>query len=375
MTRRAVAASLVTAALPVAACSPAPSSRTARPERSGPAGTAAPGSAGSGGASPYRSRSRAEEEARSLVAGGRPGAVVWRRDGDRVEVAAAGFADTRARTPMTAGHRMRIGSVTKTFTAVLVLRLAGEGRLRLSDRLGRLLPGVLPAADDVTVRDLLGHTSGIPDYLREPRLTDELFSGGHLKRRSPRSLVAYAAPGAGNAGPDRPESYSNTNYVLLGMIVERITGTSAGEHLRRTVTAPLGLASTALAERPVERGMARGYTRRVGGAMTDVTEVDPSIFWTAGGIVSTAGDVGRFYQALFAGRLLRPPELGALKGGLGAFHTSLPCGDAWQHSGYVLGYVAEALSTGDARRQAVILTNTEHGGPAVPQVGRLACLG
>ncbi|WP_344920169.1 serine hydrolase domain-containing protein [Streptosporangium oxazolinicum] len=317
-----------------------------------------------------------------LVAAGSPGAVVHVRDGGRVEEAAAGFADPATRTPMRVGHRFRIASITKTFTATIVLQLVRERRLALRDTLGKLLPGVLPGADRVTVEQLLTHTSGIPDYLTDSRFMDAVVDGGmHTRDWPPRELLGYG----GSPGKSGVNSYSNGNFILLGLIIEKVTGQSYAEALRERVTEPLRLRDTELPRDLRPPGLATGRQGDGPGA----TVVNSSIFWSAGGLVSTAGDVGAFYEALFGGRRAasgrepakgsapkRLPEGAALKraGGLGVFADRLPCGTrVWNHSGMIYGYSGIAMSSEDGRRQVVVQLNSPAAGQAIAAAGRLMC--
>ncbi|WP_329423798.1 beta-lactamase family protein [Streptosporangium sp. NBC_01495] len=316
-----------------------------------------------------------------VAAAGSPGAVVHIRDDGRVQEAASGFADPATRTPMRVDHRFRIASITKTFTATIALQLVRERRLALRDTLGELLPGVLPGAGRVTVEQLLTHTSGIPDYLTDSRFTDAVVDGGmHTRDWPPRELLGYG----GRPGRSGVNRYSNGNFILLGLIIEKVTGQSYAEALRERVTEPLKLRDTELPLDLRPPGLATGRQGDGPGA----TVVNSSIFWSAGGLVSTAGDVGAFYEALFGGKRAmsgdpakrpapkRLPEGAALKraGGLGVFADRLPCGTrVWNHSGMVYGYSGIAMSSEDGRRQVVVQLNSPAAGQAIAAAGRLMC--
>ncbi|MDP9844239.1 CubicO group peptidase (beta-lactamase class C family) [Streptosporangium lutulentum] len=165
-----------------------------------------------------------------LVTAGSPGATVHFREGDEVREAAAGFADATARDPMRPDHRFRIASITKTFTATLVLQLVHERKLALGDTLGRLLPGILPGADAVTVTQLLTHTSGIPDYLTTPRFMEAILERGeHSRRWPPRTLLSYV----GKLSESGDYRYSNTNFILLGLIIGAIVNTCGSRSFKR----------------------------------------------------------------------------------------------------------------------------------------------
>ncbi|WP_436763215.1 serine hydrolase domain-containing protein [Streptosporangium sp. V21-05] len=313
-----------------------------------------------------------------VAAAGSPGAVVHVRDDGKIQEAASGFADPATRTPMRVDHRFRIASITKTFTAAITLQLVRERRLALRDTLGRLLPGVLPGADRVTVEQLLNHTSGIPDYLTDSRFMDAIVDGGmHTRDWPPRELLGYG----GRPGKSGVNRYSNGNFILLGLVIEKVTGRSYAEVLRERVTEPLKLRDTELPRELRPPGLAAGRQGDGPGA----TVVNSSIFWSAGGLVSTARDVGAFYEALFGGKRAvsgdepakrRLPEGDALKraDGLGVFADRLPCGTrVWNHSGMIYGYSGIAMSSEDGRRQVVVQLNSPAAGQAIAAAGRLMC--
>ena len=200
--------------------------------------------------------------------------------------------------------RVHIGSITKTFAATVVLQLAAEGRLSLNDSVQKWLPGVItghgyhPA--QITIRQLLQHTSGLRDYAADPRFqTAQALE----KTWRPQQLVNIAL----RLGcPVHGWLYSNTNYILLGMIMQKVTGHSPITEIRRRILVPLGLHDTSfpLTSKQIPAPHAHGYY-----GQRDVTSlVSPSAAWTAGAMISTAGDVARFYRALLAGRLLPPAQ-------------------------------------------------------------------
>ncbi|WP_336214565.1 serine hydrolase domain-containing protein [Nonomuraea sp. LPB2021202275-12-8] len=291
-------------------------------------------------------------EAGRLVRAGAPGAVAYVRDGEDVWQAAAGTA--REGVPMRTDHRFRIASITKTFTASLVLQLVREGRLAVTDKVETLLPGAISTR--ATVADLLRHTSGIPDYLTSPGFTRALEDGGHLKTWQPRELLAHAGP----AGRPGPIAYSNTNYILLGMILEKRGGKPYRELLRDRIA----LRATELPASPSPANLAHGQD--------GATVVDASIFWTAGGLVSTAADVAAFYRALFSGA--RPEGRDMRDGRYGVFAERLDCGvHVLTHSGLIRGYGGAAMSTEDGRRVAVVQVNAGMAGDAIAAAARLMC--
>jgi D-alanyl-D-alanine carboxypeptidase len=304
------------------------------------------------------------KEMKDLVAAGVPGVVVLvHRDGRTVRLA-SGYANLAKKTPMHVRDRFRIGSVTKSFVATLVLQLAGEGKLSLDDSIERWLRGVIPDGDDITIRQLLGHRSGLFDYLDDEKVLQPYLSGNFGYVWRPPKLVAVATAHRSLFEPGAKFSYSNTNYIVLGLIVEAASGNSVGTELRRRIFKPLGLRSTFLAtSQRIPGAHAHGYLVNGKDPLKDVTLVSPSYVWTAGGIVSTASDVAVFYRALLRGRLLKPEllrEMETTSGGygLGLFKTHLACGDMFGHNGALASYLTYAYNSKDGKRQFVVLANS-----------------
>ena len=193
-----------------------------------------------------------------IVAAGAPGAAARIRDEHGVTQAASGVADLRNGRPMRPGLHYRVGSLTKPFVATVVLQLVAEGRVSLQDTVERWLPGILPYGDQVTVRQLLSHTSGVPDYTLEPIVRLYTDPQARFRAWTPRELVALIADQPPDFPPGTAWSYSNTGYVLAGMIVEAATGHRLGRELTRRILRPLGLRNTVF---PVNRPTIPGRTR------------------------------------------------------------------------------------------------------------------
>ncbi|HXT93572.1 MAG TPA: serine hydrolase domain-containing protein [Trebonia sp.] len=319
---------------------------------------------------PGRPPAGLQEVANQMVAAGAPGVIIMSRNGRQVSHVVAGLADKATRQPMQPQDKVYIASITKTFTATVVLQLAAEGRLSLDDSVQQLLPGVItghgydPAR--ITARQLLQQTSGIRDYVDAPGF---LTPQGLQKTYQPQQLVDIAL----QQGP--PVSgwlYSNTNYILLGMIIQKVTGQSPGTEISRRILTPLRLRDTSfpLTRTQITAPYAHGYYGPV-----DVTNaVNPSAPWTAGAMISTVDDVARFYRALLTGRLLPPAqqrellatipvndtgELFAEHYGLGIYSVQLSCGTAWGHDGGApQGYKTIAYTSQDGSRQAVMIYNS-----------------
>jgi D-alanyl-D-alanine carboxypeptidase len=329
-----------------------------------------------GGSSATASRSAAPPETvqlrealDALVAAGVPGALVLVRDGDRTIRLAAGYGNLARRTPMQSSDRFRIGSETKTFVATVVLQLVGERKLALADTVERWLPGLVPGGGTISVRQLLNHTSGLFDYAEDKMVERQLDNP--MKVWAPRRLVAIATAHAPLFSPGARWSYSNTGYILLGLIVEKASGKSLGAELRERIFAPLRLRATSLDTRPQIAGRhAHGYTRYRKSRLTDISVVSPSLFWAAGAIVSTADDLLRFHRALFRGRLLHPRLLAAMKTtvpvtpqqryGLGLIVSRyVRCGVFFGHGGETFGYETFTDSRSDGKRDLVIAVNAD----------------
>jgi D-alanyl-D-alanine carboxypeptidase len=335
---------------------------------------------GAASAAPKSGQSAAPVLQRALdqvVAAGVPGAVVLAREGNHLTVLASGYGNLKQKTRMRTSDRFRVGSVTKTFVATVVLQLAGEGKLKLDDTVEGRLPGVIPNGKSITIRHLLNMRSGLFDYLNDGDSTvnNRLLRGDLTHRWSPFELIAISNRHKPRFAPGAAWSYCSTCYVLLGLIVERTTGHTLGAELRNRIFLPAGLRATSFETQPRISGRhAHGYELLGKPPMTDVSVLNPSFGWAAGAVVSNADDLARFYRALYRGRLLRPalveemqrtsPLAPGRKGsgyGLGLFKQPMGCGSALGHPGSIPGFLADAWSSKDGTRQAVLLVNVgEH---------------
>jgi D-alanyl-D-alanine carboxypeptidase len=307
----------------------------------------------------------------------------------------SGLAEITTGEPMTPALAYRIGSTTKTFTAVVVLQLVGEGRLGLDDPVSRYVPGLLPYPEPITVRQLLNHTSGIFDYghspgsadpsadvprIRDPALRREAQRLLALSRRgqdvlaTPELSVAAATTHPLDFPPGQGFSYSNTGYQILTLLIERITGQPLAASYRQRIFRPLAMRDTYLpSDRTIRGAHVHAYTPdETTGSPTDTTADIDLGHWGEGGLISTATDVATFYRALLGGRLLAPPllaqmlqeapqsALGAFASGygLGIEHLRNPCGlDAWGHGGDLAGFKTTAIASRDGRYVAVLVLN------------------
>jgi D-alanyl-D-alanine carboxypeptidase len=267
--------------------------------------------------------------------------VIRLRAGDETSVLSRGEAS--------ADDRFRVGSVTKTFVAVLALALADAGRLDLDDPVSLHVPGLLRDGNRVTVRQLLGHTSGLYDYTQDPVLLK-----GDL---APRELVAIA---------DRQErsdgyAYSSTNYLALGLVLEAAAGAPLEELLRRHVFRPFGLSHTSFEQGRVSGRYLHGHERsaRDGVATGRLRDTDlrtARSAWAAGAAVSNAADLDRFFRRLLAsdvGRRMQPS--GQARYGLGLARFDTRCGPVIGHTGNLLGALTVVAARDD--RLLVVASN------------------
>ncbi len=316
-----------------------------------------------------------------LVAEGVPGAIALERHDGVTARTAAGVRDLKTKQPIRATDRVRVGSITKSAVATVVLQLAAERRLSLDDSVERWLPGLVPGGQGITVRQLMQHTSGIYDYLDLPFYVPLLHDP--LRTRVPRELVAQAVAHPPLFAPGTSWSYSNTNYVLLGLVVAKVRGVPAALEMAapalevyRRVIVPQRLSHTSFPVTnpdilgPHAHGYLIGAPPEWGFApVLDTTRLNPSYVWTAGAIVSTLDDVASFHRALFTGRLLEPeqqrelqttvPVAEALQYGLGVMLMQTPCGPAWGHNGAMPTAVSYALTSPDGKRQAVLVATSD----------------
>lgn len=311
---------------------------------------------------------------------GAPAAIELVHAGPKTLLVRYGPAVTGRRVPLRPDTPVRIGSITKTFVAVVTLQLAAEHRLSLDDTLERWLPGALPYGRSVTVRNLLQQTSGIPDHLSSANAGALLAPLVEDPRHhyTPAALVASVAGLPQEFPAGTSWGYSNTNYVLLGMIVEKLAGKPLTAVLAERVFRPARLRHSSFPRSAgMPRGAAHGYlvagnpvAPTPGGKPYDATHVDPSYTWAAGAIVSTAADVDRFVRALVGGELVprsaltemertRPIQPG-VGYGLGLLRIETPCGPLYGHNGMVFGYSSIALASASGRSSVVAFATTSH---------------
>ncbi len=310
----------------------------------------APG--GGGESSPPPAVGRVAQE---LAQSGAKSVIVFVSDDGKEYVATAGSRRPRV------DQRFRVGSVTKTFTATVVLQLVEEGKLRLDGALADYLPGVVPRGDEVTIRHLLQHRSGLANYTDYPSWLERALRSPSLH---PIDILRFAASKPLAFKPGSRPSYSNTNYIALGLVIEKVTGATYAQELEQRIFRPLGLEHTELPG-----------TRRL--PDLDDAGINPIVPWAAGAIVSNVRDLSRFYSALLSGRILSNASLATMKktiygAGLGIFATELPCGPAWGHDGFMFpDYETHVSASEGGDRVAVV---SDRGFPGFPRPSGESCL-
>ncbi|MDA1565292.1 serine hydrolase [Bacillus cereus] len=312
--------------------------------------------------STQRDRNSVKEAMRDTLKLGYPGILAKTSEGGKTWSYAAGVANLSTKKAMKTDFRFRIGSVTKTFTATVVLQLAGENRLNLDDSIEKWLPGVIQGNgyDDkqITIRQLLNHTSGIANYTR----SKDFNMMDTKKSYTAEGLVKMGISMPPDFAPGKSWSYSNTGYVLLGILIEKVTGNSYAEEIENRIIEPLELANTFLpGNSSVIPGTkhARGYIQLDGASEPkDVTYYNPSMGSSAGDMISTADDLNKFFSYLLGGKLLKEQQLKQMlttvptgvdelgDSGLGIFKMKLSNGESiWGHGGTIPGFLTFAGGT------------------------------
>ena len=320
------------------------------------------GAAG-GAASAAPSKGEAESlksRAQGLVGAGYPAALAAVTDskGESAGVAVGkGSLETGQAPPL--DGEVRIGSNTKTFVAVVVMQMVQEGKVGLDEPIEIYLPGLIKGegidASKITVRQLLQHTSGLPEYTDTvPGRSDIFQIKDHYAQ--PRDLLDTALSKPAAFEPGTQWAYTNTNYVVLGMLIERVSQRPVGEQIDQRIIKKLGLSHTyfpAPGDRSIKGTHPQGYHLSAEGKLEDITEMDPAWGWAAGAMVSTPSELNTFFQAVFDGRLLTQASIDEMKKGvdassrfgpgvvygLGLIGTPLSCGGtSWGHGGTIHGY-------------------------------------
>jgi D-alanyl-D-alanine carboxypeptidase len=255
-----------------------------------------------------------------------PGVVAAVQTPEYTWVRALGVADRTSEEPMTPDVHHRIGSVTKTFTITLLLQAAAQGLLSLDDTIDQYIQGV-PNGDKITLRQMADMTSGVANYTEDDQWGEEESSDPYRVWK-PEELAQFGIKDSPLFDPGSEWHYSNTNTVLLGLVLEQVTGETIGELYRERIIEPLGLQGTSfpdLTDSSLPEPHAQGYTlqgQSSGGEPIDATDWSPSEAWTAGAMISTAEDMLAYGRALGTGEGLLPAEQQAER--LDSFVSDLP---------------------------------------------------
>ncbi|MEV8626288.1 serine hydrolase domain-containing protein [Streptomyces sp. NPDC051079] len=339
-------------------------------------GTLAPPAASDSAATPTAARPDAVQQSLNALVrdDGMPAALASVQDRNgRTRTYTAGVGDLATGSKVPKDGQVRIGSNTKTFTAVVVLQLVAEGKVGLDASVDTYLPGLVRGEGidgrNITVRQLLQHTSGLPEY------------GNHIdddeiryRYTEPRELLDIALRYPADAAPGTTWGYSNTNYVLAGLIVQKVTGRPLAEQIDRRIIKPAGLRHTyfpAPGDMTIREPHPKGYHRNpADGPLREFTQMDPSWAWAAGQLISTNSDLNRFFGALLGGRLLPAAQLAqmrttvavggpsGLRYGLGLTSRPLSCGGVyWGHGGDIAGFETRGGVTDDGRAANVAVTS------------------
>ncbi|MEW2162331.1 serine hydrolase domain-containing protein [Streptomyces sp. NPDC007084] len=305
-----------------------------------------------------------------------PAALAWTSKGGRETSLVAGSSRLGKHDPVPHDAQVRAGSNTKSFTAVVVLQLVAEGRVDLDAPIEKYLPNVVRGpgidAEKITVRNLLQHTSGLPNYTEHIGL--EEFDKVQHKFFHPSDLLAAALAHPAKFAPGTKWEYSNTNYLLAGMLIEKITERPVQEQITRRVIEKAGLDHTYWPQpgdqtirSPHPSGYAIGNPKT--GKVVDATEMDPSWGGAAGQLISTPSDLAKFARALLDGKLLPARQLAEMRKtvdapllpgwryGLGVFSVPLSCGGRyWGHGGDIDGFETRGGATDDGRSVGLAVT-------------------
>jgi D-alanyl-D-alanine carboxypeptidase len=298
---------------------------------------------------------------------------------------AVGYSDREARTPMKPTDRMLAGSVGKTFAAATALQLVKEGKIGLDDKVEKYLGGEpwfsrLPNAKDITVRQLMNHTSGLVRYEFKPQFTKDLTANPE-KVWKPVELVAYLLNEKPPFEAGKGWDYSDTNYIVLGMIIEKVTGRKFYDEASRRLLKPLKLKDTIPQDGLKLKGVVQGYAgpnNPFGGKDAMIHEgrftINPQFEWTGGGFASTAQDLARWAKMMYEGRAYSPdllpqvldgvsaPMLGReTKYGLGVIVRKTSAGTSYGHSGFFPGYMTDMMYFPDSKIAIAVQVNTSVG--------------
>ena len=307
--------------------------------------------------------------------GGPPGAIAVVQRGNHMKVFRKGVADRETGAPIDVGDSWRIASVSKAFNGAVALQLVAQGKLSLSDTIGQRLPTLPGAWHNVTLGQLLNHTSGLPNFTTDPVWQRALLEGEYL---SPMDLIGLVSAQPLAFPPGSSYAYSNTDNIVVGLFAEMATGLPYDILLYQLVFDPLHLRRTVM---PLGFSMlepfVHGYDNNATGERDDISEaLNMSIVWAAGALISSPLDSNRFIRAYAGGKLFggatraaqtdfvpggesEPKGPGENSAGMGLFKYDTRCGTVYGHTGNFPGYTTIAVSSPDGRRSFVMLVSTQ----------------
>ncbi len=321
---------------------------------------------------------------RKLVAlpGGPPGAIALVQIGNRVQVSTAGVREVTSAAPIGADDIVRIASVSKAFSGAVALSLVSQKRLKLSDTIGKWLPDLPEAWHAVTLAQLLNHTSRLPDYIKNEDFLDVLRADP-LADLTPTELVDFVVHEG--LTPGHGYDYSDTDNIVVGLMVEAVTGMSYEAALADEVLEPLQLTATSLpADVHLPSPYVHGYSVTPGKPPLDVSMyLNPALAWASGGMLSTPAELNTFMRAYVRGAFTDsasrqrqftfvdgdsgPPGPGSNSAGLALFRYRTSCGTMYGHTGNFPGYTIFTAATRDGSRSAEVIINEQlNASPATP---------
>jgi len=331
-----------------------------------------------------------EQQVVALHEGGTPGVLALVNSGDEIQTVKAGLGNLKNETPMSSDAVTRIASVSKAFSGAVALELVERDELALTSTIGTVLPDLPESWHPVTLMQLLQHTSGLPDYIADPVFLTEFVDDPQM-RRTPRQLLEYVESEPPLFTPGERYAYSDTDNIVVGLMVEAVTERPYTEVLTDLVLGPRDLPDTSLpADSTLPKTAIRGYEPVEASpspateppaldnprAWEDISElINPGLAWASGGMVGTAAQLDRFIRGYAAGDGLSaelvaaqrnvvpgdsgPPGPGANFSGLGIYQYETSCGTFFGHTGNMPGYTTFAASVPDGEHSAVVILNRQ----------------
>lgn len=319
--------------------------------------------------------------------GGPPGVIAVVQRGDRVNVYTAGYGDVETKRKPRGTDHMRIASTAKAFSGATALSLVAKGVVSLDDTIARRLPSLPSAWGAVTLRQLLSHTSGLPDFTRNSAFQQAVV-GSLTVPPPPEQLLEYVKDEPLVFAPGSKYEYSNSDNIAVGLMVQAVTGKPYQDALQEQVYGPLGLTQTSLPAGPeLPAPFIHGYDREGNGKPEDISEIFASGWaWASGGIISTPLELNRFVRGYVRGALFGPDVQaqqrqfipgggseprgpGMNSAGLALFRYQTRCGTVYGHTGNTFGYTQFMAASSDGARSATVSINLQRTQDSEGQAG------